>query len=119
MKIFKITLFIILFAFLLPSAANALTAKATWGYNATSTTDLAGFNFYREGTKIGEIKDPSAREYGGLEITDTGKFCYTMTAVDAAGQESPHSPCYYFDPPPESPTDLKFTVIVNVTVVQP
>jgi len=102
----------------IPISAQGATAVATWSY-PDGTTDLAGFAIYRETEKIATITDPAARKYESLVITDTGNACYTMTAFDTGGQESPHSPCFNFDPPPDAPGDVRVTVVVEVRVVQP
>jgi len=103
---------------LIPSLAGAATRSMTveWGYDPPVPPDLAGFALYMEGTKVATITDPAARTYtGDIEARDE-KTCYTMTAVDQGGGESPHSACFDLDLPPGSPNNVRVSVVVDVIV---
>jgi len=103
---------------LLPAIAGARSVTVEWGYD-TPATDLAGFVFYKDGVKVKEFSDPIARTFTGeLDLSDA-KACYTLTAIDVGGNETPHSACYYYDPAPDgSPNNLRVTV-VDVQVAPP
>ena len=105
---------------LIPVLAQSATRSMTveWEMPAPVPTDLAGFNLYLEGTKVTTISDPAARTYTGeIEYRDE-KVCYTMTAFDKGGGESPHSPCFDVDIPPGAPGNVRVTVVVDVKVIQ-
>ena len=101
---------------LLPALAGARSVIVEWGYD-TPESDLAGFVFYKDGQKVQTFADPVARTFSGdLDLSDA-RACYTLTAIDAGGNESPHSACYYYDPAPDgSPNNLRVTVVVDVDV---
>ena len=96
-------------------AANR-SVTVEWGYDSTAT-DLAGFVLYKDGVKLTTFNDPVARKYSGdIDISDADA-CYTLTAIDLGGNETPHSACYHYDPAPDgTPGNLRVTVVVEVQV---
>jgi len=106
----------ILAVLILSSVAQAKTRSVTveWDY-ANGPSDLAGFVMYKDGVKLSAFNNPTARTFtGDLDMSDADA-CYTLTAIDAGGQESQHSPCYQYDPPPDdAPGNVRVTVVVEV-----
>ena len=72
-------------------------------------TDLTSFNLYLNEQPVcnfpGELREAECE----VQISDAVNS-FTMTAVDAAGQESPHSVPFVFDPLPGVPVILTISV---------
>ena len=117
----RLLLTVLTFLFLIsPVYAAQRSVTVEWGYD-NAPSDLAGFVLYKDGVKIATFNDPIARSFSGdLDLNDADA-CYTLTAIDTGGGETPHSTCYHYDPAPDgAPTNLRVTVVVDVEVqVQP
>lgn len=117
MKKILIALMICLFpAF---SLAGTRTLQVDWSYDPPVPTDLAGFVLYADGAKVASITDPVARRFTGEMTVKDGPACYTLTAIDTGGIESPPSPCYNFDLPPGTPGNVVVRIVVDVNVTVP
>ena len=72
-------------------------------------TDLASFNLYLDEQPVcnfpGDLREAECE----VQISDAVNS-FTLTAVDAAGQESPHSVPFVFDPLPGVPVILTISV---------
>lgn len=68
-----------------PGPPQATLQGNTITWKAHTDTDIIGYRVYRNGQKVGTIKGNSSLSYNA----QTGD--YTITAVDIAGNESPHS----------------------------
>lgn len=79
-----------------PTAPTALTATAedaarvalTWS-PATDDVAVTGYRIYRDGALLTGIGQ--ATTHTDPTVTPTGTYCYQVTAVDGAGNESPPS----------------------------
>ena len=93
---------------LLASAAHAAQLQIEWEM-ASPPTDLASFNLYLDEQPVcnfpGDLREAECE----VQISDAVNT-FTLTAVDAAGQESPHSVPFVFDPPPHAPGILTISV---------
>ncbi len=65
-----------------PSSTSAIALSWT---AATDNVGVTGYRVYRSGTRIGETVSPSYVHNG---LTPATTYTYTVTAVDAAGNES-------------------------------
>ena len=90
--------------------APALAADLRVEWEMTNPpTDLASFNLYLDEQPVctfpGDLREAECE----VQISDAVNS-FTLTAVDAAGQESPHSVPFVFDPPPSAPGILTISV---------
>ena len=117
MKTIILAIILVMVSTFAQAANRSVTVE--WGYDSTAT-DLAGFVLYRDGVKLTTFNDPVARKYSGdIDISDADA-CYTLTAIDLGGNETPHSACYHYDPAPDgTPGNLRVTVVVEVQVQTP
>ena len=102
----------------LAGTGHAVSITLAWDY-VQGTDPAVGFAVYRQ---VGCFGDTSRRPVplSPQTYTDPGPFldsllyCYNVTAVDAAGQESAPSNTVSFQVPtqrPDGPTNLRGTVI--------
>ena len=101
------------------AAAGTRTMQVDWTYDPPIPVDLAGFVLYVDGIKAAAITDPIARTWTGEAEVKDEAACYTLTAIDTGGVESPPSPCFNFNMPPGTPGNVKITVVVEVMVEPP
>jgi len=81
-------------ALLLPATAlgQVRTVHAEWTY--TSTSGLAGFRLYKDGTQACQTTNTSSRAIDcSVDITTT-PVSFTMTAIDSSGKESAQSSAF-------------------------
>ena len=102
----------------LASAGHAMSIMLAWDY-VQGTDPAVSFAVYRQ---VGCFGDTSRRlvPLSPQTYTDPGPFldsllyCYNVTAVDAAGQESARSNTVSFQVPtqrPDGPTNVRGTVM--------
>lgn len=100
-----------------PSVPTGVTAtagesKVTLSWTAsTDNVGVTGYNVYRNGTKVGSS---STTSYSDTGLTDGTTYSYTVTAYDAAGNQSAQSsPAVNATPvdttAPSTPTGLQAT----------
>jgi len=77
-------------------------SEITYSWDFDPAVPLVGFNFYRNGVKICETKDPVLRKFTCTAPVIEGSQTFAVTAVDAAGSESTFSNLMIVPPP--SPT---------------
>lgn len=90
---------------LLASYSSVSSAQISW----TASTDniaVSGYRIYRNGGILGSS---SINSYTDSEITLSEPYCYSVSAIDAAGNESEKCPesCLKDVTPPSAPADLK------------
>ncbi|MDR1727036.1 MAG: hypothetical protein LBT74_03770 [Acidobacteriota bacterium] len=79
------------------SAASPVAAELAWGA-ATDYVGVAGYVVRRDGA---EVADVTATSYGDAGLAPSTRYCYTVSAYDAAGNESAQSaPVCVQTPPP-------------------
>jgi Fibronectin type III domain len=77
------------FAFALTCSPAFAQTKAQLSWNAsTDNVGVTGYNIYRDGAKVGTSPNTSYVDTG---LTPDATYSYSITAVDAAGNESPKS----------------------------
>ncbi len=69
----------------LPTSSVSITLK--WN-SSTDNYGVAGYNIFREGTFVGNTTTASFSDTGLSKVT---QYCYTVSAYDAAGNESGES----------------------------
>ena len=107
-----------------PSAPSVLTAivisssqiNLSWGAS-TDNAGVTGYRIYRDGSTITTIGDTF---YSDTGLAQSTRYTYTVTALDAAGNESEHSEqaeaITKIDSsslPPEAPSNLEVNVPQN------
>jgi fibronectin type 3 domain-containing protein len=68
---------------------SATSVTLGWGA-ATDDVGVTGYRVYRDGARVATL-DPSARTYTDTSLAGGHQYTYRVTAVDAAGNESPTS----------------------------
>ena len=97
MKILKVLA--LLACLLVPVAAHSAPewprdTTWTWSYDAPTDLVLSGFKMYQDGNPICEYSTPDVR-VASCRVTLTKHVTsFTLTAIFADGQESPHSEAY-------------------------
>jgi chitodextrinase len=100
---------------LLAAAVSSSQISLTWNAS-TDNVGVVGYNVYRDGTIVGT---PSTTNYSDTGLNPSTKYIYTVTARDAAGNESPASgqvseetlPETADNEPPTAPTGLVATAV--------
>lgn len=91
-----------------PSIPSNLTSSyaggvATLSWEAsTGDSGISGYKIYRNGSMIGEANITS---YSDKTITAPGKYSYSLSASDTAGNESPQSPEIWLNVPADENGD--------------
>ncbi len=70
-------------------SATPGTAQVALSWNANTEPDLSGYNVYRDGVLLTPVPVPAAAYTDALLID--GTYAYTVSAVDATGNESARS----------------------------
>lgn len=78
------------------AAAAPAAHSVGLGWDASSSASIAGYNVYRSGSQSGPFTRLNGSLVSGLTYTDStvvggDTYYYVTTAVDAKGDESPHS----------------------------
>ena len=94
-----------------PASAADYTVKATW--LANTEEDLASYRLYQGDTLVATIPAGTV-EWTGSESVTEGTQCFTLTAVDAAGNESGRSLPACLDIPPGTPTGFVISIIITI-----
>ena len=71
-------------------SATPDTAQVALSWNANTEPDLSGYNVYRDGVLLTPVPVPAAAYTDALLID--GTYAYTVSAVDATGNESARCP---------------------------
>lgn len=92
-------LLITLLLCLMPVAAMAApgwerSITAEWGYDAPADLVLTGFRMYQEGVAVCDFTGPDLRTGTCNILLLKRSTPFTLTAVFASGEESPHSDAY-------------------------
>jgi hypothetical protein len=101
-----------------PPPPVTATAVVTWAVptqnvDGTTLTDLAGYNLYINGTKVAHATQP----YTAAGLTPGTAYQFSVTALNQAGIESPHSATVTYTPaaPPRPVSTPKAPTNVTVT----
>ena len=96
------------------------TAKITWS-ESTDNVSVAGYNVYVNETKVNDAL-VTGTEYSLTDLTAATEYSVTVTAVDAAENESAKSEAVVFTTEaekdtqaPTAPTDVKATEVTQTT----
>ena len=96
------------------------TAKITWS-ESTDNVSVAGYNVYVNETKVNDAL-VTGTEYSLTDLTAATEYSVTVTAVDAAENESAKSEAVVFTTEaekdtqaPTAPTDVKATEVTETT----
>lgn len=115
-----------------PSAPATVMASApspgqvtlTWGAS-TDDVEVVGYRIYRDGTRIGNVGS-TIRTYSDTTVAANSDYGYTVSAIDAAGNESTrasaspspiHTPSTSDSEAPTTPQDLRSITIASNSVV--
>jgi chitodextrinase len=83
------------------------TVKLSWSAS-TDNVGVAGYRVYRNGVKITQVAGTTAKDTTTAYSTN---YSYTVTAVDAAGNESAASTAVIVHTPPRAPTGLTASAV--------
>jgi len=75
-----------------PGWERSITAE--WGYDAPADLVLTGFRMYQEGVAVCDFTGPDLRTGTCNILLLKRSTPFTLTAVFASGEESPHSDAY-------------------------
>lgn len=114
----KRLLYTLLLCLVLATPGYAATVGLSW--DANSESDLAGYRLYRAaGTCVAPANFVTVQTYGKVTsgndvVTVDGAYCYKLTAVDTADNESMFSNSVGVSVnvnPPAAPTNLRSTSV--------
>lgn len=113
----------ILLILVLTSMAYAAEYAVTFGWDANTEPDLAGYKMYRA-TQSGAytapyatIPDPNATQYITQLTNPVGKQFFVITAFDDAGNESGYSNEVIFEADTGAPAPPGGYIIKNTTII--
>ncbi len=86
-----------------------------WNYDTYSATGniVAGYNLYKEGTKICAINNPAATNMTCSFDSGEGTFDFTLTTYFTDASESPHSAPYAYTLSPTAEPELVAVIATN------
>jgi len=70
------------------TAVSASEIKISWKPSADDSGKVKGYNVYRNGSYLRKVESTSVSDTG---LSRQAKFCYRISAYDAAGNESAQS----------------------------
>jgi hypothetical protein len=65
-----------------------LSSRIDRAWPASSSSDVAGYNVYRDGTQVARIDLPNGARYSDNGLAPTSSHVYAGAAVDSAGNLS-------------------------------
>ncbi|MCX7570312.1 fibronectin type III domain-containing protein [Tumebacillus sp. DT12] len=86
--------------------------KANLSWDANTEPNIVGYNVYMDGVKI-NTSLVNGTTYSVLGLTNGVTYSFTVTAVDADGNESPHSNVAYATPKDSWPPDVPQRVVTT------
>ena len=92
-------LLLLLVLLVVPTMVNAVPVwdrniTVEWGYDAPADLVLTGFRMYQEGVAVCDFTGPDLRTGTCNILLLKRSTPFTLTAVFASGEESPHSDAY-------------------------
>jgi parallel beta-helix repeat protein len=111
-----------------PSAPTGLAATAVAGQNrvelswrqATDNIAVTGYRIYRDGARIGSVEGAASTSYADPTVLPSRTYAYTVTALDAAGNESdPSAPATVTSSdtvPPSAPAGLTAAPVSDIQI---
>jgi len=97
----------------LVQGTQVVSIQAAWQYTPPADKKLSGFRLYKDGQRVREISNPSARSINCQVEVKPRKLSFTITAYFSDGIESPHSAPFFLD----LSRDINMVPILNLLLL--